>query len=79
MGTGDKPATTPDVRMLQRALEAYGSLHHLAKALDVSVEDLQLWVSGKEIPPHRVFMKALDLAFDKPPVPHKPKKKPSGR
>jgi hypothetical protein len=66
MGTSDRPASTPDVRMLQRALEAYGSVHHLAKALGVSVEDLKLWVSGKELPPHQVFMKALELAFSGP-------------
>jgi hypothetical protein len=64
--------------MLQRALEAYGSVHHLAKALDVSVEDLRLWVSGKELPPHQVFMKALELAFSKPPKPAKvARKKPT--
>jgi len=65
--------------MLQRALEAYGSLFHLAKALDISEEDLKLWVSGKELPPHRVFMKALELAFDKPTKPAKISRKKPGR
>jgi hypothetical protein len=64
--------------MLQRALEAYGSLHHLAKALDVSMEDLRLWVSGKESPPHRVFMKALELAFDKHKKPARLRRKKPG-
>jgi hypothetical protein len=43
------------------------------------MEDLQLWLSGKELPPHQVFMKALELAFDKAGKPAKPGRKKPGR
>jgi hypothetical protein len=50
-------------RVMQLALDAYGSRQHLAIALNVSMEDLNSWIDGKAVPPHAIFMKLVDVAF----------------
>ena len=54
---------TASSRTLHRALITYGSVTKLAAGLNVTVADLMLWMEGKEIPPHHVFLRALELAF----------------
>ena len=61
MDDNDNGSST--TRTLRRALEMYQTLELLAIELGVSVEQLQLWLEGCQIPPHKVFLKALDLAF----------------
>jgi hypothetical protein len=61
MDDGDKGSST--TRTLRRALEMYRTLELLAIELGVSVDQLQLWIDGHQVPPHNVFLKALDLAF----------------
>jgi len=69
MENPDYPADQPDsnesasARTLHRALIAHGSVTRLAAALDATVEDLLLWMEGKAVPPHEVFLRALELAF----------------
>jgi hypothetical protein len=50
-------------RVMQLALDAYGSRQHLAIALNVSMDDLNSWIDGKAVPPHAVFLKLVDVAF----------------
>jgi hypothetical protein len=48
-------------RVLGRALETVGSLDGLAQELGVSVEALEPWLNGQQIPPHDVFSMALRI------------------
>jgi len=57
------PESSCTTRTLQRALFVQGGLVRLAGGLGVSVPDLVLWLQGKKMAPHAVFLKALDLAF----------------
>jgi DNA-binding transcriptional regulator YdaS (Cro superfamily) len=50
-------------RTIERALENVGDKERLAQLLGVHVADLNRWILGKQIPPHEVFLRALDLAF----------------
>jgi DNA-binding transcriptional regulator YdaS (Cro superfamily) len=50
-------------RTIERALENVGDKKRLAQLLGVDVADLNRWILGKQIPPHDVFLRALDLAF----------------
>jgi hypothetical protein len=54
---------TASARTLRRALQSAGSLEHLATLLEVDADDLERWVSGTELPPHGVFLRALELAM----------------
>jgi hypothetical protein len=66
-------ADTPHTRTLRRAAEALAGEERLAKALGVSIEKLQSWLRGDEVPPMRVFGEALDIvASGHPPEPEKP-------
>jgi DNA-binding transcriptional regulator YdaS (Cro superfamily) len=48
---------------IARALENVGDRERLAKLLGADVGRLNRWILGKEVPPHEVFLRALDLAF----------------
>ena len=48
-------------RVLGRALETVGSLDGLAQELGVSVEALEPWLKGQQVPPHEVFSMALRI------------------
>jgi DNA-binding transcriptional regulator YdaS (Cro superfamily) len=50
-------------RTIERALGNVGDKERLAQLLGVHVADLNRWILGKQIPPHEVFLRALDLAF----------------
>lgn len=54
---------TASKRTIERALENVGDRERLAAMLNVTVADLNRWILGKELPPHEVFLRALDLAF----------------
>ena len=55
----------PDASKLtiMRALENVGDRERLANLLGVEVARLNRWILGREIPPHDIFLRALDLAF----------------
>jgi len=50
-------------RVLERALENVGNEETLAELLGIHVADLSRWMLGRQLPPHDVFLRALDLAF----------------
>ena len=52
---------TPQMRMLQRALQDCGGEAELAKVLGVSVEVLTCWLRGDEALPATIYLRALDL------------------
>jgi len=58
-------------RTLARALRTLGSLERLAEHLDVSPDLLQEWLDGRQDPPTRAYMRALDLVASGPFTRHK--------
>lgn len=58
-----EPWHSASKRTIERALENVGDRDRLAALLGVSVADLNRWILGKELPPHDVFLRALDLAY----------------
>ena len=50
-------------RTIERALENVGGRERLAQLLGVEIAELNRWILGKQFPPHEVFLRALDLAF----------------
>jgi DNA-binding transcriptional regulator YdaS (Cro superfamily) len=56
-------ASSAAKRTIERALENVGDKARLAQLLGVNSADLNRWILGKQIPPHDVFLRALDLAF----------------
>jgi hypothetical protein len=50
-------------RTIERALENVGDKERLAQLLGADVAELNRWILGKRVPPHEVFLRALDLAF----------------
>ena len=66
---------TPQTRTLYRALENCGSEGALADTLEVSVEVLSRWLAGKEVPPVKIYLLALDLVARRA----RPKRSQSGR
>ena len=53
---------SPSTRTLRRALKAFESEDALAHALGVTPSYLRLWLDGSDVPPHDVFIRALELA-----------------
>ena len=58
--------TTPQARTLHRALAICGGIVPLAKALQVSVDELSRWLDGHVAPPVNVYLMALDLVAGSP-------------
>ena len=48
-------------RTLQRALEIVGDRQRLSRELRVPMEDLNAWLSGRDMPPTGVFLSAIDI------------------
>ena len=61
------PSETPQTRTLQRALKSYGGVAELAKALKVPMEELSLWLSGRQGPSVKLYMATLKLLADARP------------
>ena len=59
-------------RTLQRAAEIMGGEQQLALHLKVTPSHLALWLEGKEFPPDRIFLKAVDLVTEHDVLPGKP-------
>jgi hypothetical protein len=51
-------------RTLQKAADLLGGRKKLARHLRVPLGELESWMSGKEVPPIGVFLKAVDLVLD---------------
>jgi len=47
--------------MLAKAAAVTGDIAKLAQALGVEHEDIEKWIDGRELPPHEVFVRALNL------------------
>jgi hypothetical protein len=56
-------ASSAAKRTIERALENVGDEERLARLLGADVAQLNRWILGKQAPPHKVFLRALDLAF----------------
>ena len=51
--------------VLERAIKNVGDEETLAELLGIHVADLSRWMSGRQLPPHDVFLRALHLAFSR--------------
>jgi transcriptional regulator with XRE-family HTH domain len=60
-------AETPQARTLHRALKNYGGAAELAKALKVTVAELNPWLTGREGPSVKIYMATLKLIADARP------------
>lgn len=56
-------------RTLQKAADLLGGRKKLARHLRVPMSELESWMSGKEVPPIGVFLKAVDLVLDETGAP----------
>jgi hypothetical protein len=54
---------TVHTRVLHRACQKLGGIEQLAEALHVPVETLYRWLEGEDVPPSRIFLKAVDLVM----------------
>ncbi|HKU47814.1 MAG TPA: YdaS family helix-turn-helix protein [Burkholderiales bacterium] len=52
---------TVHTRVLHRACQILGGVEKLAKHLGVSVNLVHRWLDGDDVPPSRIFLKAIDL------------------
>jgi len=48
-------------RILEKAEGIVGSREQLAAQLRVKLEQLEIWLSGNELPPHKVFEEAIEI------------------
>lgn len=53
--------SSPTIRTLQRAADTLGGVPRLARAFNVSPEEVHAWLSGAKTPPADVYMMALDV------------------
>jgi hypothetical protein len=61
------------IRTLQRALEIVVTKERLAAALDVRLDELDSYFTGKEPLPHQAFLTALDIVSSGPHGPARKK------
>ena len=59
--TAPAPRVTVYTRVLHRACQKMGGVGELAQALRVSVETLHRWLEGDDVPPTKIFLKAVDM------------------
>jgi hypothetical protein len=58
----DRPSDdSAETLLLQEALATTGSVSHLAIILNVSVRDLERWLTGNELTPTSVLQAAVEL------------------
>lgn len=58
---------SPQARTLHTALKSYGGAAELAKALKVTVAELDPWLTGREGPSVKIYMATLKLISDARP------------
>jgi hypothetical protein len=56
-------------RTLQKAADLLGGRKNLARHLRVPIGELENWMSGSQVPPIGVFLKAVDLVLDETGAP----------
>lgn len=56
-------------RTLQKAADLLGGRKKLARHLRVPIAELESWMSGSQVPPIGVFLKAVDLVLDETGAP----------
>jgi hypothetical protein len=56
-------------RTLQKAADLVGGRKKLARHLRVPLAELESWMSGSQVPPIGVFLKAVDLVLDETDAP----------
>jgi hypothetical protein len=56
-------------RTLQKAADLLGGRKQLARHLRVPIAELENWMSGSQVPPIGVFLKAVDLVLDETGAP----------
>jgi hypothetical protein len=52
---------TVHTRVLHRACQILGGVEQLAKHLGASLNVVHRWLDGDDVPPSRIFLKAVDL------------------
>jgi len=57
------PRVTVYTRVLHRACQKLGGVEALAQELHVAVEVVHRWLEGEDVPPSRIFLKAVDLVM----------------
>lgn len=57
------PRVTVYTRVLHRACQKAGGVGALAQALRVSEDLLHRWLEGEDVPPAKIFLKAVDLVM----------------
>lgn len=57
------PRVTVYTRVLHRACQKAGGVEALAQELRVAVDVLHRWLEGEDVPPSRIFLKAVDLVM----------------
>jgi len=55
--------TTVYTRVLHRACQKLGGIEALAKTLHVPVETVHRWLEGEDVPPSKIFLRAVDLVM----------------
>lgn len=58
-----QPRVTVYTRVLHRACQKLGGIETLAQELHVAVEVVHRWLEGDDVPPSRIFLKAVDLVM----------------
>ena len=56
-------------RTLQKAADLVGGRRKLARHLRVPLAELESWMSGSQVPPIGVFLRAVDLVLDETHAP----------
>jgi hypothetical protein len=57
------PKVTVHTRVLHRACQVLGGVHQLARHLGASLDQVHRWLDGDDVPPSRIFLKAVDLVL----------------
>jgi hypothetical protein len=56
---------TLQMRVLQRCVKELGDERALARHLRVPQPELFAWLRGEDLPPHSIFLSAIDLLIDR--------------
>jgi hypothetical protein len=65
--------------VIQRAARILGGVDKLAKHLDASPSDVQLWMDGRRSPPPDVFLRAVDVVLERNGPPDSGKGPPASK
>jgi hypothetical protein len=55
------PEETVYSRTTRKALEAVGGLQPLAETLDCALDEIEGWLTGRRVPPDKVFLELLEI------------------